>query len=576
MEVVHPDDLEGLAYHFGQAGDQEKARYYTVRAGDRARKLYANEEALSFYNDALRLTPDDHSDRFHILSSRSRVYDVLAQRENQRADTEAMLRLAESANDNTMLCDALIALANLFLVTENYFATEPAQRAVEIARNLQDPVREGLALRCVGWSAWNRHNYHESLSALETAVARFRQAGMLAQAAECLHMLSLVTGLQGFGEINVSQKYAEDAVQTSRLAGDPRQEAISLRRIAIVKMDEEKYEEALSIAQQALTLHRELGDRYEECNGLNAVAVMHASMGHHEKAREVFEQGFEMALSLGSTTGIWIIFANLEWFYYRREGLFEGGLAFAEALLNRPEIRKDPFLFTNILRQKAEILTELGQYPAAIDVLREALEMAERHTEPIVRAGIRFNIARLHADMGRFNEAQNVLEEARVLSRRFERPNDVAALLITEAEVARREWEAGNLKQIRKAASQIDQAVALLRSTPWSYDLALALTIATWVALAENEPERALERTTESRKLFEKYPVKPEGWDYAVACALWANGQDEEAYAALERAYQRVMQVAGAIQDEAIRKSWLEDVYYNRQIVNDWINYHGL
>ena len=138
---------------------------------------------------------------------------------------------------STMRCDALIALADLFLVTENYLSREPARRAVAIAQQLKDPVREGRALRCLGWSAWTRNDYHESLSTLETAVARFRQANLPAQAAECLHMLSLVTGMQGLGELDISQKFAEDAIQLSRSASDPRQEAISLRRLAIVYMD---------------------------------------------------------------------------------------------------------------------------------------------------------------------------------------------------------------------------------------------------------------------------------------------------------------------------------------------------
>lgn len=576
IETVYPDDLETLAFHFGQAGDQEKARHYTTRAGDRARKLYANAEALRFYDDALALTPENHIDRFHILKARAMVYGVLAQRDLQRADIEEMLRLAERSSTDTMLCDSLTALADLYLVTADHFAYEPARRAVDIAQRLQDPVREARALRCLGWSAWNRHNYHESLSALETAVTRFRQAGMLAQAAECLHMLSLVTGLQGLGEVTISQKYAEDAVETSRIAGDPRQEAISLRRIAIVKMDEGDYESALPIALQALGLHRELGDRYEECNALNAVAVLYASTGDKEKSLESFEQSYEMALALGSSAGIWMVFANLEWYYYRREGLYEAGLGFANALLERPDIRKDPFLVTNILQQKAEILSELGQYPAAIDVLREALILADKHTEPVIRAGIRLNIARLHADMSHFLEAQAILEEARELSRRFERPNDIAALLITEAEIARREWEAGNLKQMRKAAEQIDRAITLLRSTRWNFDLALALITATWVAIGQNQAERALELSNESLQLFDNQPVKPENWDYVQACALWAAGENEEANTYLERAYQRVMKVASATQDEALRKSWLEDVYFNRQIVNDWVNYHGL
>ncbi len=58
IEAVRPDDLESLAYHYSQAGDQEKARIYTIRAGDRARKLYANAEAIKFYQEALRTVPN--------------------------------------------------------------------------------------------------------------------------------------------------------------------------------------------------------------------------------------------------------------------------------------------------------------------------------------------------------------------------------------------------------------------------------------------------------------------------------------------------------------------------------------
>ena len=141
IETVSPDDLEALAYHYGQAGDQSKARLYTIQAGDRARKLYANSEALHFYNEAFFLTPEDHPDRFHILAARARVYDVLAQRDLQRIDIEAMLELAEQRDDNTMRCDALIALADFFLVTENYLMREPAQRAVEIAQRSMTPCK---------------------------------------------------------------------------------------------------------------------------------------------------------------------------------------------------------------------------------------------------------------------------------------------------------------------------------------------------------------------------------------------------------------------------------------------------
>jgi len=576
VEAVRPDDLETLAFHFGQAGDQDKARLYTLRAGDRARKLYANNEALRFYREALELTPADHADRFHILSSRAQVYDLLAQREAQRQDIEAMLNLAEMLDDATMRCDAVTALAEYFLVTENVLSKEPSIRAVEIARSLNDPVREARALRCAGWSAWIHHEYHESLSALETAVARFRKAGMLVQAAGCLHMLSLVTGLQGLGEQEISKKYAEDAIQLSQMAGDPRQEAISLRRLAIVHMDKEDYAKGLEFAQRALNLHRELGDRYEECNAMNAVGVIVASMGRFDEARQLLTQSYQMALEIGSNMGIWMTFANLMYLIYIRDGQYEAAIQFTEQQLAHPLVVKDPFLRTNMLQVKVELLSQIGQFPAALEQARELLDMANRHSGPLVRAGVHMLIARIYGDMHRFEDAEAALEEARTLSRTFERPVDLAYLYTVEAIIARLEWEAGDLKQIRRAATLADQALALLRFTHWNHNRALALDIAAWVALAQNHPDQALAFARDMFEYFDQQPVAPELFEYTYACALWANGMEEPANTLLERAYARVMKIANATQDENLRKSWLEDTYLTPQVVSDWVNYHGV
>jgi ABC-type oligopeptide transport system substrate-binding subunit len=55
VEARHPDDLEALAFHYNYAGDAEKAVDYLLKAGDRARKLYAYQEAVVSYQQALEL-----------------------------------------------------------------------------------------------------------------------------------------------------------------------------------------------------------------------------------------------------------------------------------------------------------------------------------------------------------------------------------------------------------------------------------------------------------------------------------------------------------------------------------------
>ncbi len=54
------------------------------------------------------------------------------------------------------------------------------------------------------------------------------------------------------------------------------------------------------------------------------------------------------------------------------------------------------------------------------------------------------------------------------------------------------------------------------------------------------------------------------------ARALRANGREAEADETLKQAYDYVMRVADNLQDESLRRSWLENVRDNREIVAEW------
>ncbi len=58
IEALHPDDgthWDALAFHYSEAGEGEKAAEYLLKAGERARGLYANQEAIDHYRQALAL-----------------------------------------------------------------------------------------------------------------------------------------------------------------------------------------------------------------------------------------------------------------------------------------------------------------------------------------------------------------------------------------------------------------------------------------------------------------------------------------------------------------------------------------
>jgi ABC-type oligopeptide transport system substrate-binding subunit/predicted Ser/Thr protein kinase len=55
IEDLYPDDFEALAYHNVQSGQLEKGVKFLINAGDRARRLYAHQEAIDNYEQAITI-----------------------------------------------------------------------------------------------------------------------------------------------------------------------------------------------------------------------------------------------------------------------------------------------------------------------------------------------------------------------------------------------------------------------------------------------------------------------------------------------------------------------------------------
>jgi predicted ATPase len=75
IERLHPDDLESLAYHYSEAGDEERALVYHTRAGARASAAYANVEAEGHYRAALELV-EVEAERADLLQELGRVLSL--------------------------------------------------------------------------------------------------------------------------------------------------------------------------------------------------------------------------------------------------------------------------------------------------------------------------------------------------------------------------------------------------------------------------------------------------------------------------------------------------------------------
>ncbi len=571
IEALTPDDDAALAYHYSQAGDGDHALTHYRSAGDRARQVYANEEAIRAYSEALALAPEDSPEHFDVLLARAQTYHLIARRAEEQADIAWLLTQAERLRDSARSCDALLLQADSYLQTDPFLAPEPAQRAAEIARRMGDPVREGQALRRLGFAYRLRSDPVRGRAYLEAAAERFRTAGLPGEAAAALHMLSLTLG--DLAEYEAALQASAEAVALSRQAEDRRQEGISLRRMAIVYLDQLRFAEALPFADAGLALHRAVGDRTEETHALKALGIIHAWQGHPIESEAHLRASLELAEAISSRVGALNAIENLNFVCYGWRGEYAAAIAFLEEQCNKPYLATSEYARVILCSRQADYLLRLGQLHRAEALMREVMILVERlAAQGTISAAIRARClsfaGRVEGELGEFDRAQAHLDAAMARIDEVGSPPDAAGLRMDRARLA---LLVGGDAEARLGLEMVELAIQhLSKGIAWVLDQAEAHCIAAELHLALGEIDAALADSTAAVKAIGSLPFARERFLYAHARALEAAGRSPEAQGYVRQAHERVLLVASRTANPEWQRSWLEDVRANREIIAAW------
>ena len=573
IESLHPDDFAALAYHYSQGGDAARARQAYRQAGDCARAIYASEDALRFYSEALSLqpapSPEEMADRFDLLAARAQVYGLAGQHGPERADVDAMLALADALDDNARRCDALVAQADLYVAIDFMRANDPIERAIALARALPDPLREGRALRRLGFSARMGGDYRRSREALQRAIVCFRENGQPSEVAVCLHTLSLTLG--DLGDQTAARQAVEEAIALSRQQGDRSQEATGLRRLAIVYTNELRYAEALPLAEQALSLHRAVGDRDQECHALNMMGLILGLLGQFAQAERYLRQALELAETIESSLGLTMAADNLA-SVFQRQGEYEAALEHTHELQARARPAADPYVMGAFVAQRAHMLGLLGQFAPAIRLLEELEPRIGELIGSAHRAEVLLLLVQYRAETGDLAGARRDLASAisHLQGGVEAKPSEQARALLSQAFL---DWMEGGDENARRGLEFVRQAEAVPRAADWQYLHGQASSLAACLHLDLNETEAALAQAAEAVATYATVNFVDESSHWVYARALRAVGRAAEADEQLRLAYDRIRLVADNTQDDCLRRSWSQNIRVNREIVADWEKY---
>ena len=276
-----------IAYHYQRAGqDAESARWYH-RAGDYARKLYANSEGLSHYQTALAL---GHPEPCALHEA---IGDLLTLQGDYR-DAVASYETAAALSQPDSLAPIELKLANLHHRRGDFdLATNFFQFALESAH----PNETIRAQIFADWSrTCARLNDHARAGQLaETALTLSRQGNDLIPAGQAHNVLGMLA--RQAGDLTRAADHLQQALDIAETENHLPAQIAALNNLALVSEEQQDYPRAVELAQKALDLCARLGDRHREAALRNRLAdLFHAShhpsaaMHHLKKAVEIFAE----------------------------------------------------------------------------------------------------------------------------------------------------------------------------------------------------------------------------------------------------------------------------------------------
>ncbi len=465
------EEIGTLALHYYEAQRWDKAWEFCRRAGERARGLYANVEALGAFKSALvagrHLRSVSRTQLAGVYETLGDTYAELS--EPGRADQSYAAGRRLVAPD--VVADARLAVKQVkqAIAMGRYpSALRQSARSLAALDGLSSRAASAQRARLLVWRGWVRYSQNRAAEAIEWCergvleARRARDDEALAQGYQALDSAYFDTG-----ELDKAI-YSARALAIYERMGDIGRQALVLNNMGVLAKDRSEWDEARRLYDRSRHLFEVTGDRaYETLVKFNVAEIL-SDQGHYQEAEALLRDVVRSWRAAGAEADV------------------------AEAR-----------------RELARALARQGDHAAALDLLAEARATQVEHGQhgEVLTTDLRRAEAMLLA--GRTQEALALADEIEAGAE----SSDGGALLTTG--VARvRGW--GHLQEgdPAEAARWFREAVQLATERGDDFQATLALD-GLLAALDRDDPDRAA--TTERRDAMverlgiERTPSVPTG-----------------------------------------------------------------
>ncbi len=293
-----------LAHHFAQGEVWPKAFEYARRAGDRARAIFANREAIHFYTQALeaaaRMTPPPgDADLLAIHEARGAVWHLLSSYDQAVADFEAMQQAAARIGDRVKEGEALCnqAGSHWWRFSEAYkgLVEKCAREAMVIAEETGDERILARGLYSLAMVDQKAGALRDADAKLLRSVEICRRRNLTGPLVTDLTWLGAQAGWRG--EYRPSTEYAGEAARLAGAIHEGFYELVALCALCNAHVGLGEWDIAFGILDDVRQKSRERENKYGIARGMNTTGWLHQQLGDLRHSVELNREALDFGRS---------------------------------------------------------------------------------------------------------------------------------------------------------------------------------------------------------------------------------------------------------------------------------------
>lgn len=293
--------IDTLAFHYRRGEDDAKARTWLMRAGRRAQRLYANTEALDYFQGCIERSGDDATVRSEALEAIADVQRVVGKYEDALAAYAQALDV-RPAGDTV---DRARVRRKTAIVHQLRGDMTAALAIFEDVLNLlpsDAPAERSRALLNIAEVRWRQGHYDDAVATLEQSIADAERAGDDDARAEALKQIGTVHSHRG--ELEKALGYFGESLAAYERLGDVLGEANVHNNVGLANRRRSRHAESVAAYRRALAIRERIGDQLGRVHSHNNIGQIEYLRGELAAAEADFTAGLHIARALGYTMGI--------------------------------------------------------------------------------------------------------------------------------------------------------------------------------------------------------------------------------------------------------------------------------